>query len=193
VPDARSFLILHGWQGSGPLHWQTWLAETLGLAGEDVRYPQLPDPDTPRLRRWLTVARGILEELPGERIVLCHSLGCILWLRLAADATPDQRADRVLLVAPPAPWAELPGVSGFFPVDTTAEHVERAASSTRLVCAGDDPYCTEGADAVYGAPLALATDLIPGGAHLNTDAGYGPWPSVLDWCRTGAAPLAGNA
>jgi hypothetical protein len=46
---------------------------------------------------------------------------------------------------------------------------------------------------VYGAPLALATDLIPGGAHLNTDAGYGPWPSVLDWCRTGAAPLAGNA
>jgi predicted alpha/beta hydrolase family esterase len=193
VPVARSFLILHGWQGSGPLHWQTWLAETLALAGEDVRYPQLPDPDTPRLDGWLRPMRAILEELPGERVVLCHSLGCVLWLRHAADTAPEHRVDRVLLVAPPAPWTELPGVRGFFPVDATEEDVEGAAGSTRLVCAPDDPYCPEGADAVYGAPLALATDVIPGGAHLNVDAGYGPWPSVLDWCRTGAAPLRGNA
>jgi serine hydrolase len=193
VPPARSFLILHGWQGSGPLHWQTWLAETLALAGEDVRYPQLPDPDTPRLDGWLRLMRAILDELPGERAVLCHSLGCVLWLRHAADALPEHRVDRVLLVAPPAPRTELPGVQGFFPVDATAEGVEGAAGSTRLVCAPDDPYCPEGADAVYGAPLALATDVIPGGAHLNVDAGYGPWPSVLDWCCTGAAPLQGNA
>lgn len=186
---ARSFLILHGWQGSGPLHWQTWLADTLAVDGEEVRYPQLPDPDAPRLERWLSHLRFVLEEMPGARTVVCHSLGCVLWLRHAAGARPEHRVARVLLVAPPAPWADLPGVQGFFPVDTTPEELAAAAGSTRLVCATDDPYCPGGADAVYGAPLALPTDVLPGAAHVNVDAGYGPWPAVLEWCRSGAVPL----
>jgi hypothetical protein len=33
------------------------------------------------------------------------------------------------------------------------------------------------------AQLKVDLDVIPGGAHLNTDAGYGPWPAVLDWVR----------
>jgi len=49
---SMSFLILHGWQGSGPGHWQTWLAGRLRDRGERVSYPELPEPDTPRLERW---------------------------------------------------------------------------------------------------------------------------------------------
>lgn len=47
----------------------------------------------------------------------------------------------------------------------------------------NDPYCPEGAPAVFATPLGLDSDLLPGGAHLDLDAGYGPWPAVLDWCR----------
>ena len=46
---TRGFLIVHGWHGSGQNHWQTWLANRLAAAGEYVRYPVLPDFDTPRL------------------------------------------------------------------------------------------------------------------------------------------------
>ena len=49
----RRFLILHGWEGSGPEHWQSWLAERLRAAGEVVAYPALPDPYAPRLGAWL--------------------------------------------------------------------------------------------------------------------------------------------
>ena len=32
MPELRA-LILHGWQGSGPDHWQSWLAGRLTAAG----------------------------------------------------------------------------------------------------------------------------------------------------------------
>ena len=60
----------------------------------------------------------------------------------------------------------------------------------RLVCSLDDPYCPEGCDTAYGHVLGIEADLLSGGAHLNVDAGYGPWPAVREWALTGAVPLA---
>ena len=177
-----SFLILHGWQGSGPEHWQTWLAGRLLSRGERVSYPELPDPDTPRLERWLGALEPELRD-PGELVVLCHSMACILWLHHARRA--EAPVERVLLVAPPSPSADTPGVEGFFPLSIEGEDVARAAASTRIVHSDNDPYCPEGADALYAEPLALPACLVPGGGHLNTDAGYGPWPEVERWCLGG--------
>jgi predicted alpha/beta hydrolase family esterase len=52
-----------------------------------------------------------------------------------------------------------------------------------LVGGDDDPYLPEGIAAAYGLPLKMATTVIPGGGHLNTESGYGEWPAVLEWCR----------
>jgi predicted alpha/beta hydrolase family esterase len=145
---------------------------------------------TPRLDEWLGALRPLLAAMPGERVVLCHSLGCILWLHHARDAADGHRADRVLLVAPPSPRAKLPGVVGFFPLAVTAEEVAAAAGTTRLVCSLDDPYCPECGDSIYGRPLGIETDLVEGGAHVNVDAGYGPWPAVRRWALTGEVPVA---
>src|SRR5437763_10109289 len=106
-----SFLILHGWQGSGPRHWQSWLATRLRERGERVSYPQLPEPDAPRLDRWLDALEQALAREPGGLAVLCHSLACVLWLQ-HAHRSAVASAERVLLVAPPSPSAELPGVQG---------------------------------------------------------------------------------
>jgi predicted alpha/beta hydrolase family esterase len=191
---ARSFLILHGWQSSGPGHWQTWLAARLRAAGEHVAYPDLPDADAPTLDAWLATLAGELRALPGERTVVCHSLACILWLHHAASEPGEEgRAARVLLVAPPSPEIELSELRIFFPVPLDREAVHAAANETALVCADDDPYCPEGAATRYGEPLALPTEIVPGGGHLNTDAGFGPWPDLEAWCRGGARPLGAAA
>src|SRR3954470_12232349 len=50
--QAFRVLILHGWQGSGPDHWQTWLAGRLRDRGAHVQYPSLPDCDVPCPDRW---------------------------------------------------------------------------------------------------------------------------------------------
>jgi serine hydrolase len=173
-------LILHGWQGSGPDHWQTWLAGRLG-----ARYPELPQPDTPHLDEWLEVLDAELAR--GPRVVICHSLACVLWLHHAAR-TGGPPVDRVLLVAPPSESVDCDDLHGFFPVAAEPSDLARAARSTRLVCSDNDPYCPEGALHVYGEPLGIDTDLIAGAGHINPDAGYGPWPEVESWCLAPPPP-----
>jgi predicted alpha/beta hydrolase family esterase len=183
-----SYLILHGYMGSGPGHWQTWLAGRLRSADAQVSYPDLPDPDDPLLSSWLDALDRELDALAEPPVVLCHSLACLLWLHHAAAG--GRPAERVLLVAPASRAGVPDELAGFFPVELDAAAL--AASVTdgaRLVCSDDDPYCPEGAAALYGEPLGLPTDVIPGRGHLNPDAGLGPWPAVEAWARDGTAPV----
>ncbi|WP_328470977.1 RBBP9/YdeN family alpha/beta hydrolase [Streptomyces sp. NBC_00448] len=198
----RAFLLLHGWQNRRPAgHWQHWLAAELGTLGHTVDYPQLPDPDRPDLGRWLTELRM---RLAGPRTapltVICHSLACALWLHAAvAPEHPEARpeltpaatptpapapVDRALLVAPPSPGflRQHPEVAAFAPPPVTRAQLSAAAGHTRIVASDNDPCCPEGAVPAYGRPLGLPTTTLPSTAHLNPAAGYGPWPSLLNWC-----------
>jgi predicted alpha/beta hydrolase family esterase len=177
-------LILHGWRGSEPEHWQTWLADRLRAGGHDVRYPQLPRCDAPCPDRWGAELHSELAALgrEGERVVACHSLGCVLWLRQAARIAPADRVDRVLLVAPPCPGAAVEELAGFYPTGAERDAVAAAAERTLLVCSDDDPYCPgRGADRYWAEPLGLEVEVLPGSGHINVDAGYGPWPEAEDW------------
>ena len=184
---GRRFLVLHGWQHHRPPgHWAWWLTAALRDRGEQVLYPQLPSPDHPVLDDWLEVLEGEWRQMgDGERVVVAHSLGCLLWLRAATEGLTDPPADRVLLVAPPSPGVtrSTPEMAQFdAPLD--AEALRRSArDAVRLACSDADVYSTEGTAAeVYGAPLGLDVDLLPGARHLSDDDGYGSWPSVLAWC-----------
>jgi predicted alpha/beta hydrolase family esterase len=193
--SGPSVLILHGWQGSGPEHWQTWLAGRLREAGVAVRYPRLPECDTPCPDRWGIALHEELRALAGldgdERVVCCHSLACVLWLREAHRIDPALRAARVVLVAPPCPGAQVPELAGFYPAGCEGPAIAAAADETRLVCSDDDPYCPDrGARELWAEPLRLPVDLIAGGGHLNTEAGYGPWPAMEDWVLGRRATLA---
>ena len=189
---ARSFLILHGYEGSGPEHWQSWLADRLRRAGETVAYPDLPSPFAPTLPAWRAALEEALRALPGAPTVLAHSLSCILWLHHCAQAVLEGGcAARVLLVAPPSAAGAPRQIQPFFPVPLDAARVAAAAQETRLVCASDDPYCPQGAAALYGAPLGLEADVLDGAGHVNAAAGYGPWPQVEAWCY-GASAIASS-
>jgi len=179
---AAAFLILHGLGGSGPGHWQRWLHDRLTQDGRAVVFPELPDPETPDPAAWRREVLGALARLDGnDPIVICHSLSCITWLSVAHELSrPVQRA---ALVAPPSLGSGLPELEPFFPVTASAQDVAGAAGHTRLVCSDDDPYCPEGAAALYGAPLGLPVDLLPGRGHLNVRAGFGPWPAMEAWAQ----------
>jgi uncharacterized protein len=180
--SAGPFVILHGLEGSGPEHWQRWLAGRLADAGEQVAFPDLPDPFEPQLARWLEALDAALAGLGEGRAqatVLCHSLSCALWLH--HSVATDARVRRVLLVAPPSLGAGVAAIEPFFPIPLEPAAVARAAGETRLVASDNDPYCPEGAIALYGEPLGVPSELLPGAGHVNSDAGYGPWPGVEAW------------
>jgi uncharacterized protein len=174
-----AYLILHGYQGSGPGHWQCWLAGRLRSGEASVHFPDLPDADQPRLEAWLDALERELDQFAEPPVVVCHSLACVLWLHHVARG--GKPAERVLLVAPPSLAGVPPVLEGFFPLpDVTPERA-------RLVYADDDPYCPEGAANVF---TGLPGDLLEGQGHINPDAGYGAWPAVEAWAREGVTPLS---
>lgn len=176
-------VVVPGWQGSGPGHWQTWLEERSAEQGRPTLRPDLPDVDHPDLDGWLAALRATLADLPADGYdVLAHSLGAVLWLHHVADPGSSPRAARVLLVAPPSPALQVEEVAAFFPPPLDIDTVRRGADGTVLVASDDDPHLLEGIAAAYGLPLKMATTIVPGAGHLNTESGYGEWPAVLDWC-----------
>ncbi|MGC2192679.1 MAG: alpha/beta hydrolase [Candidatus Dormiibacterota bacterium] len=187
---GRRFLVLHGLGNHRPReHWQWWLSDQLCQRREQVLYPQFPDPDAPCLEAWLELLAAEYAMLgTGERIVICHSLGCALWYQAAAHGVLNPPADRVLLVAPPGPgYLALPATADFHTGPWSAEALGSSSRSpVRLVGSERDPYCPEGpATEVYGRPLGLDGEIISGAGHLSVADGYGPWPRVLSWALDG--------
>jgi predicted alpha/beta hydrolase family esterase len=175
------FLIVHGLEGSGPEHWQTWLAERLRKHGLGVAYPALPDADNPRRDRWFQALGEELARLPvSETTVLCHSLGSLLWLHHAASR-PAEPVARVLLVAPPQPDEDDPQSPGFRPVPLDADGVVAAAGETCLVCSTDDPWSPPETSRRLGKAIGVPIDWLENAGHVNTASGYGPWPAAEAW------------
>lgn len=187
---GRRFLLLHGLGNFRPReHWQWWLSDQLRQRGEQVLYPQFPDPDAPCLASWLELLVAEYAMLgTGERIVIGHSLGCALWYQASAHGVLTSPADRVLLVAPPGPgFLVLPVTADFHTGPWSAEALASSSRSpVRLVGSDLDPYCPEGpATEVYGRPLGLDGETISGAGHLSVPDGYGAWPQVLRWSLDG--------
>ena len=123
-------------------------------------------------------------------MVVAHSLGCLLWLeyvaRRSARGESGRLAKRVLFVAPASATVlrGIPEVAAFAPLDRieAARAALAAAAGERGVVVGsaDDPFCPEGAEHAYAAPLGLDYVAVDGGGHLTLDDGFGPFPLVLD-------------
>ena len=181
---ARSFLILHGYLGSGPDHWQTWLAGRLRDAGETVAYPDLPAPSAPDLPAWRDALERALARPRPSRSCSPTRSPCVLWLHHCAPLAARRRAARCWSRRRRAP-AHRRRSTRSSPRRSTRRGP--AAADTRLVCAPDDPYCPEDAARCYGEPLGIPVDVLPGAGHINPEAGFGPWPEVEAWCYGASA------
>ena len=188
------FLILHGWGGNKPAHWQEHLVTKLTEAGQTVFYPKMPDPTSPRLEAWQTALKAELATIRAQYpdatlTVLTHSMGAINWMHYAAQFDGEQPiAERVLLIAPPyilpaaMPLDAPESVAEFFPPPFLPERVKAAAAQTVLIASDTDDYATFDQSAGYAAKLGVSIEKLPGGGHISPYYGYGEWPWVFEWC-----------
>ena len=186
VSSPRSFLILHGIENHRPPeHWQYWLAERLRAGGHHVSYPGLPDPDNPPLVDWTSaLCENLARWGSGERVVICHSLACLLWFHASVFVTPAERPHRLLLVSPPA-GEHVPEAGAEFrlgALDVTSVR-DSVIDEIRVVASDNDPYNPYGAAALYATPLGVDLDIVAGAGHITPDDGYGPWPELEAWCH----------
>jgi hypothetical protein len=179
-------VIVHGYDGSGPGHWQRWLADELRQRQLPVLFPDLPEPVAPQKDRWVAALADVVSSVPPPVTLVCHSLGC--W---AVDHLFTERGlvgvQAVLLVAPPSPYLLFEPVDSFFPPPCRRDVWAPIAARTLLVGSDNDDVTTPEEIDGIAKTLGIRSHIIPGGRHINIDSGHGPWPFALEWLEeTGA-------
>lgn len=131
------YLILPGYGGSGPGHWQS-----LWESGDPAfRRVQQRDWDQPDRGEWEARLDAAVAESALPKVLVAHSLACLLVVHWARGASADARS-RVrgaLLVAPVDPRSPAfpPEARGFGPVPQAA-----LPFASLIVASSDDPYGT---------------------------------------------------
>ena len=172
-------LIAPGWDDSDADHWQSRWAAKLSTA----RRIAMPDFARPDCKGWVDALADAAAAARRPVVFVGHSCGALA----IAHAAPRFSRSRVLgamLVAPPAPL-EGPAVDAFVaasggrcaaPVGFHPAPQTRLPFPALLIASRNDPYCSfEQAEHYardWGATLVDAGEA----GHINSAAGYGPWP-----------------
>ncbi|SMG01036.1 RBBP9/YdeN family alpha/beta hydrolase [Burkholderia singularis] len=172
---------LHGSEGA---HWQTWLERQFARA---LRVEQ-DDWDAPHLARWAQKVRDLLARERGPFVLAAHSFGCLAAahaLVQSASAAEMSTADviGVLFVAPANPRKFA--FAGEF-------DAYRLAVPSILIGSETDPWMTLADARELAHRLGSAFVNLGDAGHINTAAGYGPWPRakyLVDTLVHCAAPL----
>ncbi|MFF2075834.1 RBBP9/YdeN family alpha/beta hydrolase [Kitasatospora sp. NPDC058162] len=173
MSDRTTYLVLPGYQDSGPAHWQSrWEA----AEPDAFRRVEQADWDRPERPDWVARVDAAVAAASAEGpvVLVAHSLGCVTAAHWAAGASAERTAAvrGALLVAPAdVDTAEVPELLGFRPVA-----LERFPFPAVVVSSTDDPWVTP-ARAREFARAWGARYVEPGAyGHLNADSGLGDWP-----------------
>ncbi|TCT19431.1 RBBP9/YdeN family alpha/beta hydrolase [Thiobaca trueperi] len=176
---SRTVLILPGYHGSGPTHWQTWMQDRLPGARRVTGI----DWASPVLSQWAEAARRSILEAPGPVWLVAHSFGCLT--AVTASRGLGERIAGALLVAPADPERFSPnGVR-----TGTRRNGQRSLAvdlpSTPLpfpslvVASRNDPWMRLETIEHWAGLWGSAVIDIGDAGHINIDSGFGPWPQGL--------------
>jgi len=174
--SETDILVIAGYEGSGPDHWQSRLVAKLLSARlveqEDWLYGKLDVAVDALVKAAAAATKPI--------VFVAHSAGCELIAHAIPKLKEQGLTDRLkggFLVAPPSEksLAELKDI------DPEFKHIPRdpLPFPSLLIASSNDPYATmeESADLA----LAWGAELVEAGpqGHLNSESGHGPWPEGL--------------
>lgn len=172
----NKYLILYGWGGSLPPHWQDWLARELTRSHHAVWFPKLPHRYSPKKHQWMNKTRYFLETFHPDTVI-CHSLACTLWLHLCEEGLISP-VKQLILVAPPRLDCDIQDIASFFPcpIPQTLK-----AEEVHLVTSTNDHYLSPDEAKALQESLGIPMTVIEEGGHINEKSGYGEWPWVYQW------------
>ncbi len=169
-------LLLPGWQGSGPTHWQSRWERRHG-------YRRVEQHDWMRPLRGDWIARlqdtvldlesGRAPDAPARIVLVAHSLGCQLVAAWAAHSRLARRIGGALLVAPDDPRRdELAAMlTSWSPVV-----LQRLPFPAVVLASQDDPYCSFVRAGQFAARWGANFVDYGHTGHINADSGLGDWP-----------------
>lgn len=160
------YLIIPGWSGSGPQHWQTFWERDLPGATR----VEMADWLTPRRTDWVATIERAVVATSEPPVLVAHSLGCIAVAHWAATSRAKIRS--ALLVAPPdLDRKGCPESLRDFAPTPRAPLPFRS----RVVASDNDRY----GELSWAIQLAFdwgsEVTVMESAGHINADSGLGRW------------------
>ena len=78
-------IIVHGWDGRPDTGWFPWLKSELEKRGFEVIAPRLPEPEKPRIQKWIPALAKAAGAVDGNTYFIGHSMGCQAIVRYLAS------------------------------------------------------------------------------------------------------------
>lgn len=151
---------LHGSEGA---HWQTWLERQLPKS----RRVEQDDWDAPRLDAWAQSVADTVTSVRGPVILAAHSFGCLAAAHAIAQGLTGDAVAGVLFVAPASP-DKFKFAGAFEP--------RRLGVPSVLIASMTDPWMPFDQAMRLASQLGSAFVNLGDSGHINTAAGFGPWP-----------------
>ncbi len=178
----QTALLIHGAYGSPEENWFPWLQSELEKQGYKVIVPTFPTPEGQNYDAWLAAVRPHLTEFTSETILIGHSIGATFALCILEQL--DIQIKHTVLVSG---FLGLLDNEQFDKINYTIsdrdfdwEKIKLSSKSFSVLHGDNDPYVPLEKAAELAAHLAVESVIIPGGGHLNSDAGFVEFSSLLN-------------
>lgn len=165
--NAPPILIVPGYRGSGPGHWQSILARKLPTA---LRV-EMPSWTEPRCDAWVAALEGAVASCAPPPVLVAHSLGCVAVVHWAARSLRPVAA--ALLVAPCD--VERPVLAGALRDFAPLPRMQLRFPS-RIAASSNDAYLDLERAGDLAHDWGARLDVLGARGHINVASGFGPWP-----------------
>ena len=174
--------VFHGTKGSPDGNWFPWLKRAGATLGHEVVTPRLPTPEGHSLAAWLSAVDEQCGEISTDAILIGHSLGAVLCLRLLERLKSPVRG--TILVAPP--YRDI-GIqeyddlnASFFPEPFNWDSIKARAGAISLIVGDKDPYVPHDHFLIYSKGLDIPPIVVTSGGHLNSESGFVTFPLIKE-------------
>lgn len=184
----KRVFIIHGWDGYPEENWFPWLKRELEAKGFKVFVSQLPAPDLPEIKSWVSKLSETVGTPNAETYFVGHSIGCQTIVRYLESLPDEIQIEGAIFVA------------GFFKRLTNLEDdedVRRVAkqwletpvdflkvknhiSKSVALFSDDDPYVPLDNQDDFKDKLKSKIIIQHNKGHFNTKAGVTELPVVLE-------------
>jgi len=95
----KRVFIIHGWSGVPTMGWLVWIKKELEGRGFEVHVPQMPNPDKPKVKSWVSFLKELAKDPDENTYFIGHSMGCQTVLRYVSRLPKKTKIGGVICIS----------------------------------------------------------------------------------------------
>lgn len=180
-----NFFVIHGSFASPFSNWIPWLRAEIERSGNEVYTPDFPSGvGFQTYENWDRLLRAYLDAglLNTNTTIFAHSIAPVFVCKFLI--THKIRVKRLIFVCGFNNYFgvndEYDAVNGSMYVDNLAD-VKKYCDEIICLYSNNDPYVKFEVEKDFADKIATGQEIIEGGKHLNSEAGYNKFEKILEY------------